>query len=85
MKTMTCKQLGGACDNEFHVNTFDEMAELSRKHGQEMGEAGDKAHLGAMNNMKALMNDPAGMKKWMDDREDEFEALPDNKQKGPCN
>ena len=33
MKTMTCKQLGGACDKKFHANTFDEMAGLSKKHG----------------------------------------------------
>ncbi len=31
MKTMTCKQLGGACDKEFQANTFEEMAELSKK------------------------------------------------------
>lgn len=36
MKTMTCKQLGGACGLAFHANTFDEMAELSKNHGMEM-------------------------------------------------
>jgi hypothetical protein len=35
MKTMTCKQLGGACDKEFHAGTFDlkamnEMMELMK-------------------------------------------------------
>jgi hypothetical protein len=25
MKTMNCKQLGGACDKEFQANTFEEM------------------------------------------------------------
>ena len=38
MKKMTCKQLGGACDLEFQANTFDEIAELSKKHGKEMFE-----------------------------------------------
>ena len=33
MKTMSCRQLGGACDKEFHANTFEDMAELSKKHG----------------------------------------------------
>ena len=33
MKTMTCRELGGACDLEFHANTFDEIAQLSQKHG----------------------------------------------------
>ena len=36
MKTMTCNQLGGACDLEFHAETFDEMAQLSKQHGMEM-------------------------------------------------
>jgi hypothetical protein len=31
MKTMTCKQLGGACDQAFHAETFEEMAEKSKK------------------------------------------------------
>ncbi len=44
MKTMTCKQLGGACDTEFHANSFEEMAELSKKHGMEMFQKGDKDH-----------------------------------------
>ena len=38
---MTCKQLGGACDLEFQANTFDEIAELSKKHGKEMFEKND--------------------------------------------
>ena len=31
MKTMTCKQLGGACDEVFHTNSFEEIAEMSKK------------------------------------------------------
>jgi len=30
MKTMICKQLGGACDKEFHVKTFDKIAKSSK-------------------------------------------------------
>ena len=55
MKTMTCIQLGGACDTEFHANSFEEMAELSKKHGMEMFQKGDKDHLEAMNKMKEIM------------------------------
>jgi len=36
MKTMTCRQLGGACDVEFHAETFQKMARLSKQHGMEM-------------------------------------------------
>ena len=48
MKAMTCKQFGGACDKEFHASTFEEMAELSKKHGMEMYQSGDEKHLKAM-------------------------------------
>ena len=30
MKTMTCKQLGGACNLEFKAETFEEIAEMSK-------------------------------------------------------
>lgn len=76
---MTCKQLGGACDKTFHANTFDEMAEMSKKHGMEMYQAGDKDHLAAMNAMQVLMQSPEAMKEWFEDRRKEFEARPDNK------
>jgi len=33
MKTMTCKQLGGACEERFYANTFEELAAISKKHG----------------------------------------------------
>ncbi len=53
MKTMNCKQLGGACENEFHANSFDEIAEMSKQHGMEMFQKKDEAHLKAMNEMQA--------------------------------
>ena len=55
MKTMTCKQLGGACDKEFHGNTFEEMTELCKKHGTEMYQKGEEAHHKAMSEMQKLM------------------------------
>ena len=54
---MTCNQLGGACDQEFQADTFEEMAELSKQHGREMLQKGDEAHLKAMNEMQELMQD----------------------------
>ena len=75
MKTMTCKQLGGACDQEFQAESFDEMAKLSQQHGKEMFEKGDEDHLKAMNEMRDLMQDPNAMQKWMDDKRKEFDNL----------
>lgn len=39
---MTCRQLAGACDQEFHAETFEGMARLSQQHGREMYEKGDE-------------------------------------------
>lgn len=75
---MTCKQLGGACDKEFHANTFADMAEMSKKHGMEMFQIGDKAHLKAMNDMQELMKTPDAMKEWFENKRKEFDALPEN-------
>lgn len=75
MKTMTCKQLGGACDKEFHANTFEEMADLSKKHGKEMYQAGDEGHLNAMQEMQKLMQTPDAMKTWFETKRREFEDL----------
>ncbi len=77
MKTMSCKQLGGACDKEFHATTFEEIAEMSKQHGMEMFQKQDEAHLKAMSEMQQLMKQPEAMKTWFENRKKEFEALPD--------
>ena len=79
MKTMTCKQLGGACDKEFHAETFEEIAEMSKQHGTEMFQKSDEAHLEAMNKMKELMQKPEAMKEWFENKKKEFDSLPEDK------
>jgi len=78
MKTMTCRQLGGACDKEFHANNFGEMAELSKNHGIEMFKKGDKDHLNAMNKMQDLMKSSEAAKDWFENRRKEFDSLPED-------
>lgn len=75
MKTMTCKQLGGACDVEFHADTFDQMGELSKQHAMEMAQKGDADHLAKMEEMKELMKNPEAMNQWFAQKQQEFEAL----------
>ena len=77
MKTMSCKQLGGACDLEFSANTFEEMAELSKQHGMEMFKKQDSAHRAAMNKMQERMKDPEAMNAWLENKKREFAELPD--------
>lgn len=78
MKTMTCKQLGGACDVAFKADSFDEIAKLSQQHGMEMFKKQDAAHLKAMDDMRALMQKPEEMAQWFAARRAEFEALAEN-------
>lgn len=78
MKTMTCRQLGGACDQEFHANTFEEMAELSKKHAMEMFQKQDAEHLNAMQKMQDLMKNPEKMNQWFEEKRKEFETLPED-------
>ncbi len=77
MKKMTCKQLGGACELEFQADNFEEMAKLSKKHGMEMFQKGDEAHLKAMNDMQKLMKSPEAIQEWFENKRQEFNALPE--------
>ena len=72
---MTCKQLGGACDMEFHAETFDDMAKQSQEHGRKMKEANDEAHIKAMDEMMQKMQNPAEMDAWMEEKRKEFDEL----------
>jgi len=78
MKTMTCRQLGGACDKEFTAGSFEEIAEMSRNHGIEMFQAGDEAHIEAMTRMRDMMSTPDAMQEWMEAVRKEFDALPEH-------
>ncbi len=78
MKTITCNQLGGACDHEFHAENFDELTALSKNHVMEMIQKGDQPHLAAIQKMQHLMTDPEGMNQWMEEKKKQFDALPNN-------
>ena len=71
---MTCNQLGGACEQIFSGETFDDLAAQSQQHGKEMFGANDVAHISAMGKMMELMNS-GQMDSWMAARKAEFEAL----------
>jgi predicted small metal-binding protein len=78
MKTMTCEQLGGACDKEFQANTFDEVVQLSKQHGMAMYQAQDAAHLKLMAEVTELMKDPVAMQTWFENKKEEFTNLPED-------
>lgn len=74
MKSMTCNQLGGACEQVFSGATFDEVAAQSQQHGKEAFGRNDEAHLAAMAKMMEIMKS-GGMDAWMAARKSEFDAL----------
>ena len=74
MKSMTCKQLAGACDLVFTAETFDEISAQSQQHGKEMFGTNDAPHMAAMGQMMDLMKS-GGMDSWMAERKAEFESL----------
>ena len=63
---------------EFHAETFDEMGKLSRTHAVQMAEKGDKGHIDKMEEMKDLMNQPSAVREWFEDKQREFDALPED-------
>ncbi|MBN8575500.1 MAG: DUF1059 domain-containing protein [Cyclobacteriaceae bacterium] len=77
MKTMTCKQLGGACDETFTANTFDEIAKMVSMHAREKVQQGDAAHMEAMNDMRSKMTTPEAVNAWMNEKRTAFNNLPD--------
>jgi hypothetical protein len=80
MKTMTCKQLGGpeTCEEPFHAETFEEMANLSKQHGMAMFQKGDEEHIKVMEGMKKQMGDPDAMKNYMESKQKIFDSLPED-------
>jgi hypothetical protein len=78
MKTMTCKQLGGACNEAFSANSFEDIAKLSQEHGMAMFAKKEQSHIDAMNKMQKMMAKPDKMAEWFDNKKQEFEALPND-------
>jgi predicted small metal-binding protein len=78
MKTMTCKQLGGACNQTFSANSFDEIAMMVSKHAREMVQQGDAAHIEAMNDMRSKMTSAEATNAWMSEKRNAFDSLPND-------
>ena len=77
MKTISCTELGGACDLKFHGSTFDQVAEQSQLHGDQMKAAGDAPHLAAMAEMMKIIED-GQVEAWLQAKMDMFALLPED-------
>lgn len=73
MKTMTCRDMGGACDEMISGNTVEEIVANGGKHLMSMN---DDAHKPAQAMMQDSQNNPIAMQQWMDDFKKKFDALP---------
>jgi hypothetical protein len=78
MKTMTCKQLGGACDLPLQGSTADEVIKLQDKHLKDIVAGGDSAHEDALKEMKGRWKHPIAGMGWYKNTKREFAALPEN-------
>jgi hypothetical protein len=78
MKTMTCQQLGGACDLQLRGETADEVIKAQDKHLREAVKAGDSAHGPALADMKGRWKHPLKGMGWYKDTKRAFAALPDD-------
>lgn len=75
MKTMTCEQLGGACDFPLHRNTADEVIKAQDQHLKDAVAAGDETHKSALKDMKGRWKHPISGMAWYRNTKRDFAAL----------
>ncbi len=78
MKTMTCKQLGGACDLAHRAETADEIIHAQDKHLKEAVAGGDTSHQEARDAMKGRWKNPIKGLGWYKATKREFAELPED-------
>ncbi len=69
MKTMTCAQMGGMCDEALHGETAEEMMTAGMKHLE-------VAHPEMARDVKAMPIDDPVMVAWSEKFQKDFDALP---------
>jgi predicted small metal-binding protein len=78
MKTMTCRQLGGACDLELRGGTADEVIKAQDRHLRDAVADGDTAHEPALRDMKGRWKHPIKGMGWYKNTKKEFADLPED-------
>ena len=76
MKTMTCKQLGGACDLPLSGETADEVIHAQDSHLREIVAAGDTDHEKALQDMKGRWKRPIAGMGWYRQVKKDFASIP---------
>lgn len=78
MKTMTCRQMGGPCDEQIHGSTADEMMNNGAMHVTEMANSGDEEHKKVLAMMEETRQNPEAGKVWFEKFASDFAALPED-------
>lgn len=78
MKTMTCRQMGGPCDQAFQGEDADAVINQQDQHLKDMVAAGDEAHVPANKDMRGRWKHPIKGMGWYKDTKKAFAALPDD-------
>lgn len=78
MKTMTCRQLGGACELPLVGADANEIIQAQDRHLRDVVAAGDHDHERALRDMKGRWRRPVSGMKWYRQVQRDFAALPDD-------
>ncbi len=76
MKQLTCRQLGGACDDIISGASFAEIGQNCRAHVMAKIKAGDAAHKTAADKMASAS--PDDQRKMIAEFEERFKAAPNS-------
>lgn len=76
MKTMTCRQLGGACDLAHHGDDANDIIKAQDQHLKEAVAAGRADHAAALKDMKGRWKRPLSGMKWYKQVQRDFADLP---------
>ena len=76
MKTMTYRQLGGACEQSFQGDTLQDLLEKNKLHMVEMLMQQDEQHIEASRKVKVLMGDIEASKTWYANKQKLFSRYP---------
>lgn len=78
MKTMTCRQLGGPCEQAHQGETADDVIVAQDQHLKDAVAGGDEAHQEAHEAMKGRWKRPVSGLRWYRTAKKDFAALPED-------
>lgn len=78
MKTMTCRQLGGACEELLRGATADDVIKAQDRHLRDAVKAGDGTHTPALTGMKSRWKHPSQSMEWYSSTKKLFAETPED-------